>query len=146
VELVKGAGYAGQVEVIDYGFSHVTLYPPGSSGQTSSLTFRNVHGMFAACRAVLSGPEMGHTAGMARATHLHGRRNGWGTGAAVVLLGVLAASTPLCRAQESYPAKPVHLIVPSTAGGTTDIVGRALAQALSQRMISSMNGADGAPA
>jgi tripartite-type tricarboxylate transporter receptor subunit TctC len=71
---------------------------------------------------------------MARATHLHRRRNGWGTGAAVVLLGVLAASTPLCRAQEAYPAKPVHLIVPSTAGGTTDIVGRALAQALSQQM------------
>jgi tripartite-type tricarboxylate transporter receptor subunit TctC len=51
------------------------------------------------------------------------------TGTAL-LLGVLAASTP-CRAQEAYPAKPIHLIVPSTAGGTTDIVGRALAQALS---------------
>jgi tripartite-type tricarboxylate transporter receptor subunit TctC len=77
---------------------------------------------------------MGHTAGMARATHLHRRRNGWGTSAAV-LLGVLAASTPLCRAQGAYPAKPVHLIVPSTAGGTTDIVGRALAQALSQQPV-----------
>jgi tripartite-type tricarboxylate transporter receptor subunit TctC len=52
-----------------------------------------------------------------------------------VLLGVLAASTPLCRAQGAYPAKPVHLIVPSTAGGTTDIVGRALAQALSQQPV-----------
>src|SRR3981189_2539570 len=76
---------------------------------------------------------MGHTAGMARATHLHGRRNGWGTGTAV-LLGVLAASTPLCRAQQADPRKPIHLIVPSTAGGTTDIVGRAIAQALSQQM------------
>jgi tripartite-type tricarboxylate transporter receptor subunit TctC len=88
--------------------------------------------MFAARHGVLSGPEMGHTAGMARATHLHGRQSGWRTSTAL-LLGVLAASTP-CRAQEAYPAKPIHLIVPSTAGGTTDIVGRALAQALSQRM------------
>jgi tripartite-type tricarboxylate transporter receptor subunit TctC len=88
--------------------------------------------MFAGRHGVLSGSEMGHTVGMAQATHLHGRQNGWGAGVAL-LLGVLAASTP-CRAQEAYPAKPVHLIVPSTAGGTTDIVGRALAQALSQRM------------
>jgi hypothetical protein len=34
----------------------------------------------------------------------------------------------------SLPGQAIHLIVPSTAGGTTDIVGRALAQALSQRM------------
>jgi hypothetical protein len=40
VELVKGAGKladAGQVEVIDYGFGHVTLCPPGGSGQASYL-------------------------------------------------------------------------------------------------------------
>jgi tripartite-type tricarboxylate transporter receptor subunit TctC len=34
----------------------------------------------------------------------------------------------------SYPAKPVRVIVPSSAGGTTDVVARALAQALSQQM------------
>jgi tripartite-type tricarboxylate transporter receptor subunit TctC len=40
----------------------------------------------------------------------------------------------VCRAQDAFPSRPIHLIVPSTAGGTTDIVARALGQALSQRM------------
>ena len=34
----------------------------------------------------------------------------------------------------SYPSKPVRFIVPSGAGGTTDIVARTIAQALSQAM------------
>ena len=37
-------------------------------------------------------------------------------------------------AEDAYPAKPVRLIVPSSAGGTTDVVARALAQALAARM------------
>src|SRR5215475_6235129 len=51
-----------------------------------------------------------------------------------VLLSALAVSQPRCRAQDIFPSKPIHLIVPSTAGGTTDIVARALGQTLSQRM------------
>jgi tripartite-type tricarboxylate transporter receptor subunit TctC len=35
---------------------------------------------------------------------------------------------------DAYPAKTVRLIVPSSAGGTTDVVARALAQALGRRM------------
>jgi len=53
---------------------------------------------------------------------------------AVVVLVVSAARPPECRAQDAYPSRPVHLVVPSTAGGTTDIVARAIGQALSQRM------------
>src|SRR5712671_1495650 len=73
---------------------------------------------------------MSHSTRMTRTAHqLAGR------GMAALVL--LAASTPLqpaCRAQEMFPSRPIHLIVPSTAGGTTDIVARALGQALSQRM------------
>jgi hypothetical protein len=65
--------------------------------------------MFAVRHGVLSGPEMGHTAGMARATHLHGRRNGWGTGTAV-LLGVLAVEHALSR-----PLAQVHNPIHGTA-------------------------------
>jgi tripartite-type tricarboxylate transporter receptor subunit TctC len=53
---------------------------------------------------------------------------------AAVLLTASAALQPGCRAQDIFPSKPIHLIVPSTAGGTTDIVARAIGQAMSQRM------------
>jgi tripartite-type tricarboxylate transporter receptor subunit TctC len=47
----------------------------------------------------------------------------------LLALGIVPAA-----AEDAYPAKAVHLIVPSSAGGTTDVVARALAQALGQRM------------
>jgi tripartite-type tricarboxylate transporter receptor subunit TctC len=50
------------------------------------------------------------------------------------LLLVLGASSAHADDADAYPSKPVRIIVPSTAGGTTDIVARALAQALSQQM------------
>jgi tripartite-type tricarboxylate transporter receptor subunit TctC len=50
----------------------------------------------------------------------------------VVLIGSLAASG-LAQAQE-WPTKPVTLIVPFAPGGTTDIVGRIIAQQLSVRL------------
>jgi len=57
----------------------------------------------------------------------------WGMVAAA-LLGALAVHAGQSRAEDAYPSRPIHLIIPSTAGGTTDIVGRALGQALSQPM------------
>jgi tripartite-type tricarboxylate transporter receptor subunit TctC len=50
----------------------------------------------------------------------------------VVLAGALVASG-LAQAQE-WPTKPVTLIVPFAPGGTTDIVGRIIAQQLSMRL------------
>lgn len=37
-------------------------------------------------------------------------------------------------AQEKYPSKPIHFIVPMTAGGGTDRVGRSLAEALKNHL------------
>jgi len=48
-------------------------------------------------------------------------------------IGVLTAAAPLALSQ-TYPNKPVHLIVPYAAGGTTDIVGRLIAQKLADRI------------
>jgi tripartite-type tricarboxylate transporter receptor subunit TctC len=57
------------------------------------------------------------------------RRNVKAIGAlgATALLGA-----PMAQAQATYPSKPVKLIIPFPPGGTTDIVGRLMAQALSQ--------------
>lgn len=51
--------------------------------------------------------------------------------AAAVLASV--AYAPSLQAQ-SYPAKPVRVVVPSSPGGTTDIVGRVLAQRLTESL------------
>jgi tripartite-type tricarboxylate transporter receptor subunit TctC len=51
----------------------------------------------------------------------------------LVVSSLLCACIP-ARAAESYPTRPVTVIVPFTAGGNTDISGRILADALSKRL------------
>lgn len=48
-----------------------------------------------------------------------------------VSLGTFSAST---RAQDNYPSRAVTLVIPFVAGGTTDIVGRILAEGLSHKL------------
>lgn len=45
--------------------------------------------------------------------------------AAVILLALSASA-----AAEDYPARPIHIVVPNPAGGTVDVVARAVAQGL----------------
>jgi tripartite-type tricarboxylate transporter receptor subunit TctC len=49
-------------------------------------------------------------------------------------LAALALAVPAARAQSDYPSKPVRMIVPFPAGGSTDIVGRIVAQKLGERL------------
>ena len=51
--------------------------------------------------------------------------------ATAVAVGVLA--TPAIG-QDRYPNKPIRLVVPFPAGGSTDIIGRLVAQKLSERL------------
>ncbi|HEY3635466.1 MAG TPA: tripartite tricarboxylate transporter substrate binding protein [Caldimonas sp.] len=47
-----------------------------------------------------------------------------------LFLALVAALVPLVAAAQSYPAKPIHVIVPFPPGGPTDVLGRLLGQAL----------------
>jgi len=51
--------------------------------------------------------------------------------AALAALAVAAAS---CAFAQSYPAKPVRIVIPFPPGGTLDTLGRALAQKLGEQM------------
>ncbi|HEY3634715.1 MAG TPA: tripartite tricarboxylate transporter substrate-binding protein, partial [Caldimonas sp.] len=44
----------------------------------------------------------------------------------------LAVALPLAAAAQTYPAKPIHIVVPFPPGGPTDVLGRMLGQALGE--------------
>jgi tripartite-type tricarboxylate transporter receptor subunit TctC len=68
--------------------------------------------------------------------HLIGRRRlllrGGGGGLAIAAAGLLR-SLP-ARAQELFPSRPIRIVVPFPAGGTTDLLARLFAQRLSETL------------
>jgi tripartite-type tricarboxylate transporter receptor subunit TctC len=57
----------------------------------------------------------------------------WSSLVRVILFGLFAAM-PLLATGQSYPSKPIRLVVPFPAGGTTDLLARAMAQKLSEAL------------
>jgi tripartite-type tricarboxylate transporter receptor subunit TctC len=52
----------------------------------------------------------------------------------LIALALAAALAALPAAAQTWPDKPVHVIVPFTAGSATDVVARAVAQAMSKNL------------
>src|ERR1700754_3949137 len=51
---------------------------------------------------------------------------------ALLLAAMLTAGACAAALAQSYPAKPIHVVVPFAAGGITDVIGRALGQRLAE--------------
>jgi tripartite-type tricarboxylate transporter receptor subunit TctC len=62
----------------------------------------------------------------------NGKARGLLSGAPCLVSLLLALSSPVCAAD--YPARPVRLIVPFPPGGSNDVVGRLVANQLSERL------------
>ncbi|HEX3097395.1 MAG TPA: tripartite tricarboxylate transporter substrate binding protein [Usitatibacter sp.] len=53
---------------------------------------------------------------------------------AALLASILALASPLAGAQQQWPEKPIHVIVPFTAGSATDIIARTVGEPLSKAL------------
>lgn len=65
-------------------------------------------------------------------TTLHARRHALALAAGAALLASLAPAVTL--AQDNWPSKPITMVVPYPPGGTSDVVGRQLAQRLREEL------------
>ena len=71
-------------------------------------------------------------------THLaHSLAGGWRAALGAVALAA-TTWTGAAHAADAYPSKPITLVIPFSPGGSTDILGRLLAQKLSESLNTSV--------
>ena len=64
----------------------------------------------------------------------HSVRSGWQHSRRLLTAWLLGCGLTLGAMAQTFPSKPIRMIVPFPAGGTTDIVARILAQRMSETM------------
>jgi tripartite-type tricarboxylate transporter receptor subunit TctC len=71
---------------------------------------------------------------MNQRSRIDARRRHLMTAAAAGVLSASLLAVPPLRAQARFPGRPIRLIIPFAPGGSNDIIGRALAAQLTQRL------------
>lgn len=62
------------------------------------------------------------------------KRRNWLSSAVAVLIAATAGLLPVVHAQDTWPNKPIRLVVPFAPGGVTDTSGRLIAEVLGKRL------------
>src|SRR5712692_4334365 len=125
-------GYCACAVAVDASHPRRNRNTAGATGVVPLRILAPCRDQYAMLRAPFAGPCLRERQGARVDSGAGGSVMNRGLGSAVAILFALHAAP--VQAQETWPARPVKFIVPSSPGGGTDLYARQLAQALSESL------------